>query len=126
MSAAEFKAAGLDKLSEAELRALNDWLRSKGTTAAAAAQAPDLRGLSKSSLRKGGNIVSRIPGEFTGWRGQTTFTLENGQIWQSTDPGASFVVRLQSPTVTISPGVLDTWFLQVEGYNSSVKVKRIQ
>ena len=129
MSAAEFKAAGLDKLSEAELKALNDWLRGERslTPAGAAAMMEDRRGLSQPSYSSGDKIVSRIAGEFRGWRGtKSTFTLENGQVWQSTDPSATFAVKLQSPTVTISPGMLDAWFLKVEGYSSSVRVKRIK
>ena len=30
-------------------------------------------------------IESRIDGEFTGWEGNTSYTLTNGQIWQQTD-----------------------------------------
>ena len=32
-------------------------------------------------------IQSRYVGEFTGWDGQTTFPLENGQVWQLTAKG---------------------------------------
>lgn len=128
MSAAEFKAAGLDKLSDAELRALNDWLRGeRALTPAAAPVAEDRRGLYTPSYGTGDKIVARIAGEFRGWKGtKTTFTLENGQVWQSTDPSATFAVKLDSPTVTISPGVLNAWFLKVEGYSSTVRVRRIK
>lgn len=128
MSAAEFKAAGLDKLSDAELRALNEWLRGERAPAPAASPAnEDRRGLYTPSYSSGDKIISRIAGEFRGWRGsKTTFTLENGQVWQSTDPSATFSVKLDSPTVTISPGMLDAWFLKVDGYSSTVRVRRIK
>lgn len=135
MSAAEFRAAGLDKLSAEELEALNAWLRVKGMTGAAfstpAAPAPaveDRRGFPVSMGDSGGGpIVSRIRGEFRGWDGTATqFTLENGQVWKSTDPAARLAVKLNDPAVVIRPGVMNAWFLQVEGYNARVRVIRVK
>ena len=134
MSAAEFKAAGLDKLSPEELAALNDWLRAKGVSGASfvapAAVAPveDRRGFPVSIGSSSDKaIVSRIQGEFRGWDGTATqFTLENGQVWKSTDPAARLSVRLNDPVVVIRPGVLNSWFLQVEGYNAKVRVVRVR
>ena len=134
MSAAEFKAAGLDKLSPEELTALNEWLRAKGVSgpgfSAPAATAPveDRRGFPISMGSSSDEaIVSRIAGEFRGWDGTATqFTLENGQVWKSTDPAARLAVRLHDPVVVIRPGVLNAWFLQVEGYNAKVRVIRVR
>ncbi|MBB5015144.1 hypothetical protein [Rehaibacterium terrae] len=135
MTGAEFKAAGLDKLSPEELAALNAWLRREldahgQRTAAQATQglAPevDRRGLIDSGA-SAGPIVSRILGEFRGWDGtNTVFELENGQVWQSTDPAARLAVRLHDPVVRISPGFMNAWFLSVDGYNARVRVKRIR
>ncbi len=126
MSFNDFKAAGLDKLSADELRALNAWLSENAKTTISTAVAPvDSRGLRVASP-PGETIVSRILGEFSGWRGGTTFNLENGQVWQS-DPGNSpLAVKLTDPVVRIKPGLFGTWYLQVEGYNSTAKVKRIR
>lgn len=133
MSAAEFKAAGLDKLSPEELTALNEWLRAKGLSgssfvAPAAAPVEDRRGFPVSLGPSSDEaIVSRIPGEFRGWDGTATrFTLENGQVWKSTDPAARLAVKLMDPVVVIRPGVLNAWFLQVEGYNAKVRVIRVR
>lgn len=133
MSAAEFRAAGLDKLSPEELAALNEWLRAKGVSgpafgAAAPAPVDDRRGFPVALGDSGGGpIVSRIPGEFRGWDGTgTQFTLENGQVWKSTDPAARLAVKLNDPVVVIRPGVLNAWFLQVEGYNAKVRVIRVK
>lgn len=131
MSAAEFKSAGLDKLSEAELQALNNWIRGQRALvpaggAVAVMPVEDRRGLTE-QVDFNDPIVSRILGEFRGWRGsETVFELENGQVWKSTDPGARLAVKLNNPTVTLTPGMMNSWFLKVEGYNSKVRVMRLK
>jgi len=132
MSAAEFKAAGLDKLSPDELARLNAWLRTQPAAAAALTKpaaatfaSSDRRGFVERA-QAGDEITSRILGPFMGWSGTTTFRLENGMVWQSTDASARLEVKLDSPVVTLKPGFFDTWYLKVEGYNSTVKVKRIE
>ncbi len=131
MSAAEFKSAGLEKLSDAELQALNNWIRGQralvpaGSTVAAM-PVEDRRGLTE-QVDFNDPIVSRILGEFRGWRGSdTVFELENGQVWKSTDPAARLAVKLNNPTVTLTPGMMNSWFLKVEGYNSKVRVMRLK
>jgi hypothetical protein len=129
MSQSEFKAAGLEKLSSAELQALNSWLRERSAEAAtrSAAIAPagiDQRGL-RLPVADQDEIVSRIAGDFRGWSGRTRFTLENGQIWEG-GGDSTLSVRLVDPVVRISQGTLGTWYLRVDGYNTTAKVKRIQ
>lgn len=129
MSAAEFKAAGLDKLSEEELRALNDWIRGERALAPAAPAAmpyEDRRGL-PSAPGDYDTINSRIVGEFRGWNGsETVIELENGQVWKSIDPAARLAVKLQNPAVELTPGFMSSWFIKVEGYSTRVRVKRIK
>lgn len=135
MSYNDFKAAGLDKLSPEELRNLNEWLRERASAtlaapaAAAGGMAPeavgDQRGL-RLPEERGKTIVSRIPGEFRGWAGQTRFTLENGQVWEGLPGNASFVINVVDPVVRIEPGLFGAWYLKVDGYNASAKVKRIK
>lgn len=135
MSHAEFTAAGLDKLSPEELANLNAWLRLRAESAAAAAPAPaaavpaapvDRRGFS--SLDESHEpIVTRIPGEFTGWQGSgKVIEFENGQVWKITDPNAKLAVKLSNPLAVIRPGVMNAWFLKVEGYNSQARVIRVR
>jgi hypothetical protein len=69
---------------------------------------------------------TRIAGEFTGWRGHTTFHLENGQIWQQVDGDPYVGVHLDSPKVSIKPGVFGTFWMKVEGVNPRVKVKPVK
>ena len=130
MSAKEFKAAGLDKLTPEELAQLNTWLSQEvGEVAGSAAPAApvDRRGFENT----GGDftdIETRIAGKFTGWDGREgRFELTNGQVWQSVDPGSRLRgVDLDSPVVTIEAGTFGAWFLSVEGYNTRVQVKRVK
>lgn len=136
MSGKEFTAAGLDKLSQAELDALNAWIRSRSlatldtpkTGAAAAYAGTDNRGFEdqKASEMDRSQITSRIKGNFTGWDGNTIFELENGMIWEQADNDKFYIPEVQNPTVTIEPGAFKTWRLSVEGYGSDCRVERIQ
>ena len=71
-------------------------------------------------------VESRIAGEFRGWRGSTTFPLENGQIWQQVDGEPYVGVKLPSPAVRIYPGVFGTFWMKVDGVRPPVKVKPIK
>ncbi|WP_028770410.1 hypothetical protein [Silanimonas lenta] len=128
MSAADFKRAGLDKLSEEELAALNAWLQRHGSGAVAVAAAgEDLRGFRRSSARNNAPIVSRLVGESTGWTLGTLIELENGQVWRVTDTSGSFGgVRLVNPVVEIRPGLIGGWIMKFQGYNSSARVERVK
>jgi hypothetical protein len=146
MSGKEFLAAGLDKLSQQELDALNDWLRrhsvatldaprsapaaSASTAAAATAAAEeteDRRGFKSEDEDKDGPIVSRLVGDTRGWDGQTIFKLENGMIWAQKDKDKLFTGKdISSPEVTIEKSMFGSWYLRMEGYNSKCKVVRIQ
>lgn len=127
MSAAEFREAGLDTLTEAQLRALNAWLLRDRRCVAADAATLDARGLRAEALDDEADIVSTLPGTFTGWQGGEVFTLANGQVWRSIDPGSALRgVNLTNPRVTISKGLFGAWRLKVEGYNASVKVERVE
>jgi hypothetical protein len=144
MTGKEFRAAGLDKLTEEELQVLNRWLRdhsvatldgpaeSAAAPSAAVALEPaeDRRGLRKEKERLSDDaklITARLLGTFDGWDGNTVFRLDNGMIWKQ-DESDVFTVRppLENPEVTIKRGVFNVWRLSVEGYNSRVKVERLQ
>ena len=70
-------------------------------------------------------ITSRILGEFKGWSGYTKFQLENGQIWQQSSEGL-LIVRINNPTVIIKKSFFGTYNLNVEGVNSTIKVRRLE
>lgn len=128
MSDSEFKAAGLDKLTPEELASLNAWLqhRTAGTAAAATYVPPseDRTGFRDPVDTDG--VVSRIAGEFTGWSGDTRFTLENGQVWEQAESGSMRGISVDSPAVTIKPAFMGSWLLKVEGFNKAIRVRRVK
>ena len=137
MSGKEFTAAGLDKLSQAELDALNSWIRrhslatldapKAGAAGATAAAGTDNRGFKESKEEEDrSEINSRLVGTFTGWDGQTIFKLENGMIWAQADKDKFYTKAVENPAVVIKPGMFGTWRLRLEDYNSSCRVRRIQ
>lgn len=139
MSPAEFKAAGLDKLSPAELAALNGWLQGK-----VAAVTADVRERAREEAREEGRqevikktrgffdfgskepIVSTLPGEFRGFGKGRRYVLANQQEWLQTDDATLSGVRRTDPEVTITPGLMGSWYLQVKGSNTRTKVQRIK
>lgn len=133
MTGQEFRETGLYKLTDEELAALNRWVRQRslaegelagGSATGAATIEEDRRGLRDAADRS--SIRSRVVGEFTGWSGRSEFQLENGQFWRQTD-GSRFSTRtLTDPEVEISPGILGSWYLTVEGYNARVRVERVR
>lgn len=70
-------------------------------------------------------IKARIPGEFRGWQAQTVLELDNGQAWRIAD-GSSMAYRLVNPGVTVRRGVLGAYYLEIEGLNTSPRVKRVR
>lgn len=124
MSQAEFHAAGLDKLSPDELRQLNGWLQAHGGASVQGGGAGGRAFYPDASSRD--VVESRISGTFTGWRGKSIFTLDNGQQWQQTESGSFNAGSLASPAVKIKPMLLGSWLMVVEGCGCSVRVERIK
>lgn len=136
MTGKEFSAAGLDKLSEQELSALNSWIRARSlatldaapsAVASAAVVSPeDRRGFKDEDDDERTTINSRILGRFSGWDGQTVFKLENGMIWVQADKDKFYVKEKENPVAIIEPGMFGRWHLTVEGIDSECRVERIQ
>lgn len=132
MTPEQFKAAGLDKLSPAELAQLNAWLnRTLETTSQRAARdakqqvVEEHRGfLSFGSTEP---IRGRIAGEFRGFGSGRQYTLANGQVWRQVDAASLAGVRKDSPEVTITPSLIgNAWYMAVQGYNTRAKVERVK
>ena len=144
MSGAEFKQTGLVKLSDEELSALNDWLRSHSvatlenaaarpaSSAAIAGSTNDLRGFENQPKNDpNGNdskkINGTIIGTFSGWNGKgTLFKLTNGMVWQQSEKDTFFTQPVENAEVVIQKGFMGNWRLSVVGHNSAVRVKRVK
>lgn len=130
MTPEQFKAAGLDKLSPAELANLNAWLNNtlEVETAKAATLAKDQvetenRGFF--SFGKSDPIVARITGEFRGFAKGRSWTLDNGQVWEQIDGASLAGVRKTDPQVRITPSLIgNAWYMQIDGYNTRASVRR--
>jgi hypothetical protein len=133
MSEAEFRAAGLDRLSPEELESLNAWIRAR----VAAARGSDAASTDRTGFRASGGlfgadsgerrtITARVNGNIDGIAEGRTIQLENGQVWQVTEGSIVLTETLANPVITIEPALLGSWLLKVEGYNRSVRVTRIR
>ncbi|NDY95534.1 hypothetical protein [Wenzhouxiangella limi] len=146
MTGREFRDAGLHKLTEQELENLNRWIQLRSLAegelpdwaedassassaepgaeaAAGSAASGDNRGLPGGERTE---INSRLLGNFSGWSGDDLFELENGMVWQQAESGTFSVSDIENPQVLIRPGMFGSWQLQVEGYNTRVRVRRVR
>jgi hypothetical protein len=132
MTPEQFKAAGLDKLSPAELTNLNAWLNNtlevettKAATLAKEKVETENRGFL--SFGKSDPIVTRITGEFRGFAKGRRWTLDNGQEWEQIDDATLAGARKTDPQVKITPSLVgNAWYMQVEGYNKRASVRRMK
>src|SRR5438874_2419634 len=80
MTAEEFKAAGLEKLSTEELKNLNAWLQGfREVAETKAAEKATAKAEKKAKLEQ---TLSRVDGTFTGLTGRTIIKLEDGTVWK--------------------------------------------
>ena len=141
MNGKEYTDAGLDKLTPAELEALNNWIRSHSvatldqpkagsytTSNASGDTSGDTRGKENQIAGEMDRspISSRLIGTFTGWNGNTVFKLENGMIWEQDDNDKFYIGEVANPEITIEPGMFKSWRLSVDGFNSECSVARVQ
>jgi len=113
----------------AETKATEAAARIAETTAPASAATPERRTgwLGKVLLKPGTaveyeTVETSLSGDFAGWSPGTLFTLSNGQRWRVTS-GSYVTPRDSTPRkVRIVPGVLGSFFLEIEGIRSRPKV----
>lgn len=135
MTGQEFRDSGLHKLTPEELASLNRWIRARSLA--------EYEGPVEGNADSGGlpsqpgelppvdrmareQFQSRIVGEFSGWSGNTLFELENGMVWKQSENDRFRMQPVENPRVTITPGILGSWRLSVEGHNRAVRVERIE
>lgn len=115
MTAQQFRAAGLHKLTVEEMAALDQWvvefaLRVLGTT--------------QTDQHTGAVVESRIDGEFTGWTGETLFQLQNGQIWQQTSYAYHYHYAYSPQVLIYTSG--GRYKMKVDGVASEIYVRRLR
>ncbi len=122
MTAEEYKAAGIDKLSAAERKALNRWL-----VRYTAEDSEVMRNTDEEVLQAvvDQEIVSVIKQPFKGWSGETVFKLENGQVWQQRRRG-NYAYRGSNPEVRITKNFMGFHRLEMLESGKSVQVKRLK
>ncbi len=135
MSPEQFRAAGLDKLSPAELAALNAWLQGRVEQSISQVREQALEeGRQEVIVRHRGflsfgsdePIVAVLPGRFSGFAKGRQYLLDNGQVWEQTDDARLSGASGNDRQVRISPGLMGAWYLQVDGINTRAKVRRVK
>jgi hypothetical protein len=112
MTPAEFKAAGLNKLSPEELQKLNAWLQGYREVAeqAAAKKATAVASRTKMDL-----LVSRVDGSFDGLTGRTVIKLEDGTVWKQANAEDRYRAKVTDhPAAAVIHGVFG-YKMQIEG-----------
>lgn len=121
-SAEQRRAAGLERLSAAELAALNALLRDEQPSllsVAASDPSTDRREPPREA------ISGRIDGVFRGWSAGTDLRLVDGQVWRVVD-GRLYTAAKDSPAVRIEPAAFGSWTLAVDGQATRAKVRRVK
>ena len=111
MTPEEFKAAGLNKLSQEELQKLDAWLQGyrqvteKKATARAA----------KVERTKMDLLVSRVDGTFNGLTGRTVIRLEDGTVWKQANADDRYRPKVTDhPAAAVIHGVFG-YKMRIEG-----------
>lgn len=125
MTPEEFEAAGLDKLSPAEIEALNRWVVRYTAHEAPEVRRQDVVVKAEAAKADEAGFKTRIAGEFSGWDGDTIFRLQNGQIWKQRLEGR-WHYRADSPEVELRKNLMGFWVLKVVETDKSIGVKRLQ
>ena len=127
LSAEEMRATGLDTLTPDQLQLLNRLLREEREQAVTAAVVQSQRDEAGLRHRRAAPeaVSGAVRGTVRGWSRGDVVVLDNGQRWRVTD--GSLVLRKAAidPKVTIAPGMLGAWYLQMEGQTPKLKVQRV-
>ena len=70
-------------------------------------------------------MESRLEGKFSGWEPRGVFVFVNGQRWREANGSGYATPPLDSPRVRVAPGALGSFWLEIEGVRTRVKVVRV-
>ena len=125
MKPEDYEAAGLQKLTAEERARLNEFISnfvsssSQKAVTAAVDRAVEARKAAPPDV-----IQNRIVGPFTGYKGNTTFTLENGQRWAQAQRDSMYFPKVDSPPVLIVKGTLG-YRMYIAG-GGDIRVQRVR
>ena len=122
MSAEQFEAAGLHRLTPAEREALDRWLVSY-----TAEEAPEMLRSNPEvrAAEEAIRIEARINPPFNGWTGDTIFYLDNGQVWRQRLRSRYFHSG-DDTAVVIEKNLLGFYKMTVTASGKSVGVTRVR
>jgi hypothetical protein len=135
MAPEDFKASGLDKLTDAERAHLSDWVgryREGAISGPPVAPKPmseqteeeKVVTKEKREARKNLEIVAKVVPRFRGWSGKSIFRLDNGQVYQQRMAG-SLRYDGDDSTVIISRNLMGKYKMKHQGTGRTIGVKRI-
>jgi hypothetical protein len=108
MTPAEFKAAGLNKLSPDELQKLDAWLQGYR-------EVTEKKASARASRTKMDLLVSRVDGSFDGLTGRTVIRLEDGTAWKQANAEDRFRPKITDhPAAAVVHGIFG-YKMQIEG-----------
>jgi hypothetical protein len=122
MTPEEYRAAGMDKLSEAEREALNRFLIRYTAEDSEVMRNTDEEVIEAVEVQE---ILSAVKPPFKGWSGETVFQLENGQVWQQRRRG-NYRHTGDDTRVRITRNFLGFHRLEVLSTGKAVQVKRLK
>jgi hypothetical protein len=127
MTPEDFRASGLDKLSDAERAHLSEWLeryREGAFVGPEVNKPPSEWTEAEKSAERNFQIVAKVVPSFRGWSGKTTFRLDNGQVWQQRMPGRLSYSGGDSEVV-VTKNLMGGYILEHVESGRSVLVKRV-
>ncbi len=122
MSDRDFQATGLHKLSKDERKALDAWLLRY--TAGEAQELADTNEAVQ-EVEQTITVDSVLQTPFNGWRGDTVFKLENGQIWRQRRDGR-YTHDGEDLRVRISKNFMGNYKMTLLANGKSVQVSRVK
>ena len=122
MSAEEFEASGLDKLSPEEIKALNQWLvrYTAGDAQVLVDTVEEIKEVERTQ-----EIFASVEGDFEGWTGNTVIRLDNGQVWKQRRRG-NYFHKGDDNRVRITKNFMGFYKLEMVSSGKSVQVERIE
>ncbi len=123
MNESERNKTGLYKLSEDEIKALQNWLNKTHKEMVQTEQEKNA-GFKQKQQTSEQTIITRLEKKYTDVLGYNYYRLTNGQVWKQIQSG-QITIKGDQQEITIEPKMMGSWLMKGDG-NKGVKVKRIR